>query len=254
MTFHPPAPFRFVGRSAKNGDMIQFRITYRPAAFGTKDVFELPDRAGLAQTLITQAAFQQQIACIALRRRENFERYTLSLSGYVVPVQALLIFKRYGRLCALLSPETRFLTRSTSRTLPARALRLSSPLAGAVSIPIPKSWPFREKRTFSTATGVYTCNPTVTSVVRRGGRARTQTSSRRPSRLGRFQPSGLTIHPMCNHAALGHWWNSARCHWFIAYAGRGNGNPYEIVPHEIGVTVRDLLRAACHPDSRWTST
>jgi len=50
------------------------------------------------------------------------------------------------------------------------------------------------------------------------------------------------------------WWNSVRCRWFIAHAGRGNGNPYEIVPHEIGVTVRDLLRAACRPDSRWTST
>ena len=105
MTFHPPAPFRFVGRCAKNGDVIQVRITYRPTAFGTKDVFELPDRAGLAQTLITQAAFQQRIGCIVLWRRENFERYTLSLSRYVVPVQALLIFKRYGRLCALLLSE-----------------------------------------------------------------------------------------------------------------------------------------------------
>jgi len=105
MTFHPPAPFRFVGRCAKMEDVIQVRITYRPTAFGTKDVFELPDRAGLAQTLITQAAFQQQIGCIVLWRRENFERYTLSLSRYVVPVQALLIFKRYGRLCALLRSE-----------------------------------------------------------------------------------------------------------------------------------------------------
>src|SRR6266478_17096 len=101
MTFHPPAPFRFVGRCAKNGDVIQVRIT--------------------------QAAFQQQIGCIVLWRRENFERYTLSLSRYVVPVQALLIFKRYGRLCALLLSEgceeflpcgNEFRSRISSRLLP----------------------------------------------------------------------------------------------------------------------------------------
>src|SRR6266550_2268507 len=105
MTFHPPAPFRFVGRRAKNGDVIQFRITHRPTTLVPKDVFELPDRASFPQTFLTQAAFQQQIGCIALCRSKNFEGYTFSLSRYVVPVQALLIRKRDSRLCALLLSE-----------------------------------------------------------------------------------------------------------------------------------------------------
>ncbi|HEV2496004.1 MAG TPA: hypothetical protein VG204_23485 [Terriglobia bacterium] len=62
---------------------------------------------------------------------------------------------------------------------------------------------------------------------------------------GSKQYASLLRRPQC--------WNRAKCHWFIAYAGRENGNPCEIVPREIGVTVRDLLRTDCRPGVKWSS-
>jgi hypothetical protein len=46
MTFHPPAPFRFV---LKNGDVVQLRIAYRAATFGAKNLFKPPNRSRLPQ-------------------------------------------------------------------------------------------------------------------------------------------------------------------------------------------------------------
>jgi hypothetical protein len=49
------------------------------------------------------------------------------------------------------------------------------------------------------------------------------------------------------------WWEPADCRWFVAYVGRGNGNPYEIVPRMLGEAVRDLLGSSLTISSKWIS-
>lgn len=47
------------------------------------------------------------------------------------------------------------------------------------------------------------------------------------------------------------WWNTTECRWFVAYAGRGCGNPYEIVPRALGTAVRDLITSDIATAPAW---